>query len=283
MSSSIFSRISNDVDDNIYRGFHSIPEYIESTLNDERELYKYLAIDNDPGFVENVIRDNTIKFGNPSKFNDPFDCMSVIGIESFHNTKKRLEQLARSSGRKFSNGAYWRAYDDIVRRTIASYRTKSLGKYGLLCLSGKWDNILMWAHYSNSHRGIVAVFQFDKTHAVYEYMMKVQYRRGITYFEIDHANCGKKIWESFSTKDPMWEYENEYRVINAPSEPHMDDGNGIKPFPRELLKGFIFGLKICSKVRGDIIRMVSTHYPTLQLFDIVTDDSEVRLHKVAIN
>ena len=282
MSSPILSRISNDADD-AYRGVHSIPEYIESTLNDERELYKYFAINSDLGFVENIIRDNTIKFGNPCQFNDPFDCMSVIGIPSFNDTKRMLEELARSSGRTFSNESYRRAYDDIVRGQVDTYRTRSLGMYGLLCLSGKWDNILMWAHYSNSHTGIVTVFQFDKTHEFYQRMMKVQYRKGITYFEMDHANCGKKIWESFSTKDPIWEYENEYRVINIPSGPHMSDGNGIKPFPRELLKGFIFGLKMCRKARGDIIKMVSTHYPTLQLFDIVTDESEVRLHKVAIH
>lgn len=282
MSSSILSRIRNDADD-AYRGVHSIPEYIESTLNDERELYKYLAINSDLGFVENIIRDNTIKFGNPSQFNDPFDCMSVIGITSFNDTKRMLEELAGCSGRQFSNESYERAYDDIVRRTVADFRTKSLGKYGLLSLSGKWDNILMWGHYANSHTGLVTVFQFNKTHEFYQRMMKVQYRRGITYFEMDHANCGKKIWESFSTKDPIWEYENEYRVISIPSGPHMNDGNGIKSFPRELLKGFIFGFKMCPKARGDIIKMVSTHYPTLQLSDIVIDDSEVKLHKVAIN
>lgn len=283
MSSSILSKINNDVDDDIYRPFQSIPEYIESTLNDERELYKYLSIDTDVDFVESIITDNTIKFGNASEFNDPFDCMSVIGVESFEVTKHRIEELARSSGRKFSNGAYSRAYDDIVRRSVDFYRTKSLGKYGLLCFSGKWDNVLMWAHYANNNKGIAAVFQFDKNHAFYGSMMKVQYRSGITYFEFDHPNHGKKIWEAFSTKDPIWQYENEYRVINAPSGPHANDGSGIKPFPRVLLKGFIFGLKTSAKVRGQIIRMVSTHYPTLQLFDIIADDSEERLRRVPIN
>jgi len=260
-----------------------MPEYIESTLNDDKELYKYFSIDGDPDFIEKIVRDNTIKFGNPSEFNDPFECMSVIGITSFASTKKKLKELARGSGKKYSDEALLRAYDEIVSRSLTSYRDGSLRKYGLLCLSGTWDNILMWAHYANKHRGVVAVFHFDKGHPFYDKMMKVQYRRGITYFEIEHPNHAKKIWESFSTKDPIWQYENEYRIINAPSGPHMYDGSGIKPFPRELLKGFIFGYRISPKVRDRVIGMVSAYYPTLKLFEIITDDSEVRLHKVPIN
>jgi len=113
-------------------------------------------------------------------------------------------------------------------------------------------------------------------------MMKVQYKKGISYFEVEHPNCGKKIWESFSTKDPIWKYENEYRVVNPPTEVHTYDGNGIKPFPRELLKGIIFGCRISQIVRTDIINMVEKYYPTLRLFDIILDYNEVKLHKVPV-
>ena len=52
-------------------------EYLESTLNEEKELYKYLSLGDDPSFVENIIKDNTIKFGVPSKFN--VDCTPEVG------------------------------------------------------------------------------------------------------------------------------------------------------------------------------------------------------------
>ena len=283
MSSRILSKICNDIDDSLYKQFNSMPEYIESTLNEDNELYKYFSLEDEPEFLENVIRDNTIKFGAPNEFNDPFECMSVIGITSFNSTKKKLEELTQKSGKKYSDGALLRAYDEIVGGSLASYRKKSLSKYGVLCLSGTWDDLLMWAHYSNDHKGVVVIFQFYKDHSFYDKMMKVQYKKGITYFEAEHPNCAKKIWESFSTKDPIWEYENEYRVINPPSDLHTYDGNGIKPFPRELLKGLIFGYRISSNVRESIIGMVTKYNPTLRLFDIVLDDSEIKLHKIPIN
>ncbi len=233
--------------------------------------------------MEKIIKDNTIKFGAPNEFNDPFECMSVIGITSFDSTKKKLEELAKTSGEKYSDEAFLRAYDKVVKISLESYRTKSLSKYGILCLSGTWDNILMWAHYSNNHKGIIVIFHLDRGNSFYDKMMKVQYKKGITYFEVDHPNGAKKMWESFSTKDPVWGYENEYRVIHPPSERHLYDGNGIKSFPRELLKGLIFGYRISRDVREDIIKMVTKYYPTLKLFDIILDDSEVKLHKVPVD
>ena len=283
MTSIILPKICNEIDDRKYKKFNSMPEYIESTLNKDKELYKYYSLKDGPGFIEKIIKDNTIKFGAPNEFNDPFECMSVIGVTSFDITKKKLDELTKTSGKKYSDEALLRAYDEIAKISIESYRSKSLSKYGILCLSGTWDNILMWAHYSNNHKGIIVIFQFDKDHRFYDKMTKVQYKKGITYFEVDHHNGAKKIWESFSTKDPVWEYENEYRVINPPSQRHLHDGNGIKPFPRELIKGIIFGYRISLDVRECIIKMVSKYYPTLKLFDIILDDSEIKLHKVPID
>jgi len=209
--------------------------------------------------------------------------MSIIGITSFNSTKKKFEELTNNSIIKYSTETLLRAYDEIVNISLDPFRNKSIAKYGILSLSGTWDSILMWAHYSNYHKGIILIFQFYKDDSFYDKMMKVQYKKGITYFEVEHQNCAKKIWESFSTKDPVWQYENEYRVIHAPSSIDHHDGNGIKPFPRKLLKGLIFGYRISQNHREDIIRKVKEHYPTLKLFDIILDKYEVKLHKVPID
>ena len=283
MTSKILLKISNEFDDSEFKKFKSVPEYIESTLNDEKELYKYISLKDDYSFIKNIVKDNTIKFTSPDEFNDPFECMSVIGVTSLDATMKKLEELSKPSGSKYSEDALLRSYDNIVKHSLEYYRTKSLSKYGMLCLSGTWDNILMWAHYSNDHKGIILVFQFDENHYFYDKMMKVKYKKGITYFEVDHPNCGKKMWESFSTKDPIWEYENEYRIIHSPSEIHLHDGKGIKSFPRELLKGIIFGFRIDQAIREEIINTVKEFRPTLNLFDIVLDEEEVKLHKVPIH
>jgi len=158
MISKILPNICNDFDDSLYRDFNSIPEYIDSTLNKDKELYKYFSIENDYSYIENIIRDNTIKFGAPNEFNDPFECMSVIGVTNFQSTKEKLSELTAKFGRKYSDSALLHSYDEIVSHSLNSYRNNSLSKYGILCLSGVWNNILMWAHYSNEHRGLIVIF-----------------------------------------------------------------------------------------------------------------------------
>ena len=128
MTSIILPKITNDIEDSEYKKFNSMTEYIESTLNEDKELYKYVSLKDGHSFIKNIVRDNTIKFSSPDEFNDPFECMSVIGVTSFDITMNKLEELTRASGKKYSEKALIRAYDEIVKKSLESYRNNSLSE-----------------------------------------------------------------------------------------------------------------------------------------------------------
>lgn len=57
--------------------------------------------------------------------------------------------------------------DGVFSLEINQLAQSTLGsKYGILCLAEAPDNLLMWAHYADCHRGFVV--QFDDTHPFFQ-------------------------------------------------------------------------------------------------------------------
>jgi len=56
---------------------------------------------------------------------------------------------------------------DILSQTIDEFINKApelADQYGVLCLTPHWDNLLMWAHYGDAHRGICLGFDIELPH-----------------------------------------------------------------------------------------------------------------------
>lgn len=280
---SISQDINNEIDKSYYSQYSSIQELISSSLGKEKCLYKYLPLNEDIDFVQDILQNNTIKSNDPTQFNDPFECMSIVGLVNYDSFRVALSNLTKSNEKQYDESVFVKEYDEFVKNVRKEYLEKILAKYGILCFSGIWDNILMWSHYASHHKGIVLVFRYDEKSSFYENMMKVRYKDGIEYFNLSHINAPKKIWESFSTKHSIWSYEQEYRIIYRPSEISRYDGSGIKNFPRNILKGIIFGLRINNQHKNDIIRWVSIYYPSLKLYETSIKDREIGIEKKCIN
>jgi hypothetical protein len=134
-----------------------------------RVLYKYLA-ESRPDVLSRL----TIRFTQPSSLNDPFDCRppayvtfternaclptltigslslkglllpGVIGTLFFSQIAGDSEEMQWTPGTLLEvslSGGF-----------VAQDATQDLG---VLCLSERWDSLLMWSHYSNSHKGFV--------------------------------------------------------------------------------------------------------------------------------
>ena len=278
----ILSRINNDIDENYYGKYTSIQELISSSLGKEQYLYKYIGLNKNIEFVEKIIKDNTIKFSDLTTFNDPFECMSIIGVLSYSDIRDKLHEIYLKQGKSFSEEIAKIHYDELTFSMRDEFHKSSLPKYGILSLSSVWNNILMWSHYASQHKGIVLIFKYIPSNDFYKNMMKVRYKNGIEFFELSHSNRDKKTWESFSTKHTMWEYENEYRIISPPSAPDMFDGAKIKPFPKELLFGIIFGIKTLNQHKVDINKWVSRYYPQLRIFQAKAKVDDVGIEKVCL-
>ena len=140
-------------------------------------------------------------------------------------------------------------FHDFLRKQYA--RRDELGVY---CLTTLKDNILMWAHYSNNHKGFC--LEFDHKGEFFGRAHPITYSKVMPKFNILNMTVGEtyKQTEFFVnallTKAEDWKYEDEWRIVYTPKE----GGPGIHTFPEKRLNGVILGFQTCNQNRKNIIK-----------------------------
>jgi len=120
---------------------------------------------------------------------------------------------------------------------------------GVYCLCEEWDQPLMWAHYSDAHRGYCLEFTIsDEDWERFEVPLEMGYepeRPSLSTSEfLRHGKLGLPPQGFFDrtllTKSKEWLYEKEWRMLRSSSE----GGCGPHPSPRHLLTGMALGARM---------------------------------------
>lgn len=197
-------------------------------MNIPRFLYHYSSFRN----LENILANNTLYFQRPYDVNDPFDCK----IHPSYGQNDEDRATAHFA---------WNNY----RKSI-----------GLFCLSEVNNDILMWSHYGDKHRGVVLQFDSRKLFDNFNNLKPVEYHEDwpeIGYynavwdkaFRKGFGNRTKELEELetivFLRKALHWCYEFEWRIVL--------EENGFKKITPGVLTGIILGCKLadsdCEKVK----------------------------------
>ncbi len=98
-------------------------------------------------------------------------------------------------------------------------------KFGVICLSRRWSNPLLWSHYADKHYGICLGFEVDD-----DIVEDIKYRKSKLPYSLDlnKPNVGlseEKMKKILYTKYLSWKYEDEIRVQAnlESSEPHPEN------------------------------------------------------------
>jgi len=88
---------------------------------------------------------------------------------------------------------------------------------GILSLTTKYDNLLMWSHYANDHRGMV--IGFDEKHPFFNqttteddelrHLRKVSYSKKRSNLSLNNLDG----LAGYMVKSLEWEYEQEWRML----------------------------------------------------------------------
>ena len=85
------------------------------------------------------------------------------------------------------------------------------------CFTTKKNNILMWSHYAQSHKGVVVEFSPSYKPFTEGVLKKVDYDSKRFDFSINDYSCNldmeKLVVSLLTTKGVDWKYEDEYRLI----------------------------------------------------------------------
>jgi len=139
--------------------------------------------------------------------------------------------------------------DPNVRLVILKFRENLAGNRGLLCFSGAWANPVLWAHYSDKHRGMCLGFDVpdDVTQRIGYASERIPWRKPDEDF-MSHI---------LYTKFAGWAYEGEVRVYTERTE--EDNGLYFADFNEKLkLKEVIAGHRCCVE-RSEILAALTSY------------------------
>jgi hypothetical protein len=203
----------------------------------------------------------------------------VVTFENFREfAEKVIHAEMASRGTTLANlfRSTIEANSDVLITTIKQNSIVTIANsICVLSLSAVNSNQLMWAHYADSYRG--AAIGFDSQHAFFSKAIQVQYRTErpeIDLGSIPESEEGKrKLAETIlATKNISWQYEEEYRLVNAIpmlEETPAKDSAGftvfVGAFPSEAIREVLLGYRIDRDHEKAIVELLANKYPSARL------------------
>lgn len=214
-------------------------------------LYKFHRINE---YLTSLIENNSFWFSKPTEYNDPFDMQFSGNLKSTTEDSKLMQKSIKLNIQsEYENiseedlSALISQFSTLidVDKTINDVLTLILHRFGICCFTESVDNLLMWAHYTDSHKGVCLEFDEDTLVKIEKsWLVKIKYSN-----DFPIVNETNDIEKALLTKSKCWEYENEFRLLS-----HKQ---GIVTFPKEALRSIIFGAKADKSEVDRIIKLVN--------------------------
>tara|TARA_R110000868_G_scaffold1116_4_gene8577 strand:- start:6416 stop:7264 length:849 start_codon:yes stop_codon:yes gene_type:complete len=204
-------------------------------------LFKYTTLDR-----LDILENQQIRYTQPGAFNDPFEMPAflenLVEPDKFpdlidgvfdNSIQEEYEKFSPSQKHQISFEKFYRLAAERKTATlplmlaalnslapIVRESLRDLDKlFGVLSLTETADNLLMWSHYADQHRGMV--LEVDEHHETFneDLSTKTEERqhRPVVYSDtrptITLHNFDFTAF--FFTKSQEWAYEKEVRIIKA--------------------------------------------------------------------
>ncbi|RYY86539.1 MAG: DUF2971 domain-containing protein [Chitinophagaceae bacterium] len=250
----------------------SMAELVKLAVSDgliPRYVYKYRSINEN---TKSILSNARLWFSKPSDFNDPFDCQLVVQANNSEHDiatflRKNAPSMSSKDVKKYSrhwskNLPKWR---NLINQTINEH----INNAGICCFAGNCENILMWSHYSEAHKGICLKFDILADPEFFSIPLKVKY--DTEYPKYDHVKDSSNLVQHLiMTKSECWKYEEELRVLK--------DHFGPVHFQKETLSEVIFGCNCPPNSIAEIKEILSDNfYPNIRLKKARTSKDSFKL------
>lgn len=242
-----------------------------------KKIYRYMRFDD---YWEKNVFEGQSYLGEASKLNDPFDCLIHINHKTFVNYI--LQMLCE-----------FFPYTDkrLLRETTKASITSKLDEYlhnlksqfRVACFTENNDSPLMWAHYTDNHRGFCMEYDLKKLPEGYRYgILPVIYSN--TRYDATRSVVAQNknlVTNPFYFKSSHWEYEKEWRMmipenIVTDNEYYADFYNGIS--------GIYLGLRSFECHKEKIDRIIEEYSQrNIPVYNIVIEPYSYCIKSIQIN
>ena len=235
----------------------------EIDLSSNELLFRYRAVDEKS---ISALKSDTLYFSTPAYFNDPFDTLihtnylEILRNVDYCLTSNMKSYIKRHKGMMAKEqddliSAIWQSpsgrenlKEDMFRRVREASTNLSevlLKNTRIICLSEKYDSMLMWSHYADYHKGFCIVYnksvdteadvyasddslikkkpvlmpveyvetQLDLTEEVSEYVRAYKMPNIMEMYPPFTNLSQEKLRKAITQKSLDWEYEKEWRII----------------------------------------------------------------------
>jgi len=252
-------------------------------------VYKYLH----PDRID-VLENSAIRFTQPAALNDPFEIMPRFNLYKEYMKEELTRRFLQSFGFNLPPQIE-SMLPSIIDEQLAELK-KQYGEYfGILSLTKKNNNALMWAHYADSHRGFVIGFDSNSPFfqpgngKARDGLKEVKYaadrgvvpRTGLASLSDDELGEANDLF--FFTKSDSWSYEEEVRILAMPQKASRtikvagDCDICLFEFPPECVKEVILGYQMPADKKQAIVDLVQRKYPHAALFQAMLNEDSYDL------
>lgn len=232
-------------------------------------LYKYRDCNTDIHWK--ALREQVVWCGTLNNYNDPYEGYTTVNflsvykeflknmtsdhfnsqIDSINSLDKLFDIATHILGKRSEEiKAQILEQKEFIEQRNNIFRDENIKNTAICAFAEEYDNRLMWAHYSNYHKGFCIGYE---TNQMKKFLCKVKYVK--TIFDIskdlikimnnNNAHIAKKIkpHKMVIQKDAIWKYEKEWRLINPINYEHIINPDFDKQ--KREKNGYTYKLKPC--------------------------------------
>jgi len=272
------------------------------------KLYKYVNEER-----IDIIQNCKIRFSSPLSLNDPFELKPNVTelsseqklLQDFEPmlTKTIIEEYSKQTNKTSLNETLRifqsitpdlkNQFPQLVKKNIPAIKLmlhRALAKsIGMLCLSENPINLLMWAHYANSHRGFVIEFEptskfFNKANddpTNFQRLHKVKYVEEMPRFTLETMGN----FDPFIHKSIDWFYEQEWRMLLPLASANTVTGDGplaihLFNLPKSSITGILLGAMATKETETTIVDLINANhnFKHVKLYKAFIDDQNYKLN-----
>ncbi|NIG21186.1 DUF2971 domain-containing protein [Pantoea sp. Al-1710] len=200
-----------------------------------------------------ILKDCTFRFSSPTAFNDPFDC-SLDEVASYKMSE--IKNFFNKNNFGYANLPLDRRNlikqdKSIVSKWVQDAKNKAVNSRGVLALSRDVNEILLWSHYADYHKGLAIELSLreDLDFFLGPRIIKYVDNYTPTNYLSDPEGTVDAI---LSKKHVKWEYEKEFRIYKT------DSANIDISINPNAIKSVYFGLKAKQSEIDDVRSICST-------------------------
>jgi len=245
------------------------------------ELYKYMSLSDEirKNRVKELFQEYEVWFSKPTEFNDPFEFHFTPSFEAtltekievyakiLQKRQKLTESLAKAEASSVFLGLGDSGIEKWEKEHLKLFIERQFNQIGIFSLTKSNNDILMWSHYANEHKGICIELSpkfNNKEHLdFWANIFEVKYPEKNNLPEVNfyqfRKNPIKNVENCMLTKAKHWDYEAEWRAINT-------EGPGLKKLPEGIITSVLLGCCIEPKNREFMVNLASDYPSPVKIF-----------------